>query len=87
MAITASDLVGKALQMAHDGIEPREIGSRLVEIAQANGHVRVQKAGGGASPNIVEIKLIDTGVMVYFDGRKWGQTLSHEEPPKGVRVC
>ena len=79
MAITAGDLVGRALQMEHDGLEPREIGRRLVEIAQANGHALVQQADSGSSRNIIEIKLIDTGVTVYFDGRKWGYTLGSKK--------
>jgi len=61
--------------MKQDGVDPQEIGRRLVDIAKANGHVRVQQACSGSSPNIVEIKLIDTGVAVYFDGERWGHTL------------
>lgn len=75
MMITASDLIDRALLLKHDGLGPREIGRRLVDIAQANGHVRVYQTGSEASPDSVEVKLIDTGVTVYFDGRKWGHTL------------
>ena len=83
MAITASDLVGRAVQMQHDGVAAQEIGRRLADIAQANGHIRVQQAGGGASPDVVEIRLIDTGVTIYFDGRHWGYTLEAKRPPEG----
>lgn len=76
--ITASDLVGRALLLKHDGLGPREIGRRLVDIAQANGHVRVHQTGSEASPDSVEIKLLDTGVTVYFDGRNWGYTLENK---------
>ena len=86
MAITAGDLVGRALQMKQDGLEPLEIGRRLVEMAQANGHVRVQQAGSGASPNIVEIRLIDTGVAIYFDGRMWGYTLERKSAPRSGQL-
>lgn len=75
MAITASELIRRALQMKQDGLDAHEIGRRLVEIAQANGHVQVRQAGREASTNSVAIKLIDTGVTVYFDGRNWGATL------------
>ncbi|HTI79294.1 MAG TPA: hypothetical protein VL614_02460 [Acetobacteraceae bacterium] len=86
MAITASDLVGRALLLKHDGLEPHEIGRQLVDIARANGHIRVQQAGGGASPDIVEIKLIDTGVTIYFDGRMWGYTLERQSEPRSGQL-
>jgi hypothetical protein len=86
MAITARDLIGRALLLKHDGLEPHEIGRRLVDIARANGHIRVQQVGGGASPDIVEIKLIDTGVTIYFDGQIWGCTLEGKSAPRSGQL-
>lgn len=75
MAITASDLVRRAVQMKQAGLDAHEIGRRLVDIALANGHTRVQPAGSGSPPEVVMIRLIDTGVTDYFDGQRWGHTL------------
>jgi hypothetical protein len=72
--------------LKHDGLEPHEIGRRLVDVARANGHMRVQQAGGGASPDIVEIRLIDTGVIIYFAGRMWGYTLERQSAPRSGQL-
>lgn len=79
MAITGSDLVRRALQLKQHRLDPHEIGLRLVDIAHDNGHVRVQRIGNGPTPDLVEIMLLDTGEVVYFDGAQWS-TIKRSTP-------
>lgn len=67
-----SDIHAEALKLQKDGLSPKKIADRLVDLGHDSGFSRIQGSGatGGGKPTEIQLTF-PTGEAIHFDGKEW----------------
>jgi hypothetical protein len=67
---TVHDIFVEAIAL--EGLTPRQIADRVVDIGHDNGFMMIDEHGSGSEGQLITIELrFPDGEVIYFDGADW----------------
>ena len=70
---TVRDIFVEALALKRQGLTPRQLADRIIDMGQDAGFVNIEEhgsAGAGGQPIMIEL-LFPNGDVISFDGAEW----------------